>query len=341
MTASFKIVTGRPDAELAAAWSACVSKWERATPFIGPEFLVDKRNSGLNPFAILAINGDAVRGVLTGTNVDGRALIGIECRPQVYIERDAPAWVSEQLVAGLREYSSQGVKLVSVCSWDKMPVLAGEGYREKSFGVPVAPILLDLAKGTEQLFKEFSATRRTRIRQAIRAKVLIDDMQPSDFDAYYQIYSEWCEMKGFRAQARDAHEELLRDRSDRLVLVARHNGKVIGASIFRFRLGGMMEYGANVSRREESAVHQNDVLIWEGIKRASDLGLRIFSTGASHFFLQRFGGTTTCTYRYRLDKTFLRRYFMADLAMDARSAIARSMPQSLKAMAKRVSPNKG
>lgn len=318
-----------------------MDKWERATPFIGPEFLVDKRNSGLNPFAILALDGDTVRGVLTGTNVEGCALVGIECRPQVHIELDAPAWVAEQLAAGLREYSAQCTKLMSVCSWEKMPALAEEGYREKSFGVPVTPILLDLAKGTEQLFKEFSATRRTRIRQAIRAKVLIDDMQPSDFDAYYQIYSEWCEMKGFRVQPREAHEEQLSDRSDRLVLVARHNGKVIGASIFRFRAGGMMEYGANVSRREESAVHQNDLLIWEGIKRASDLGLRLFSTGASHFFLQRFGGTQTSTYRYRLDKTFFRHYFMADLAMDARSAIARSMPQSLKVMAKRLSGNKG
>ena len=341
MTASFKIVTGRPDAQLAAAWSACVDKWERATPFIGPEFLADRRNAGLNPFAILATDGDSVHGVLTGTNVDGRTLVGIECRPQVHIEPDAPASAAEQLVAGLREYTDQGTKLVSVCSWVKMPALAEAGYREKRFGVPVTPILLDLAKGPDQLFKEFSATRRTRIRQAIRAKVLIDDMQPTDFDAYYQIYSEWCAMKGFRAQGRDAHEELLRDRSDRLVLVARHNGKVIGASIFRFRVGGMMEYGANVSRREESAVHQNDVLLWEGIKRAGDLGLRLFSTGASHFFLQRFGGTTTSTYRYRLDKTLIRRYFMADLAMDARSAIARSMPKSLKAMAKRLSPNKG
>jgi hypothetical protein len=35
---------------------------------------------------------------------------------------------------------------------------------------------------------------------------------------------------------------------NRLRLVARHNGRVIGVSTFRYRRPGIMEYTANVSR---------------------------------------------------------------------------------------------
>jgi hypothetical protein len=40
---------------------------------------------------------------------------------------------------------------------------------------------------------------------------------------------------------------------------ARHDGRVVGVSTFRFRKPGIVEYAANVSRRKETRIRQNDL----------------------------------------------------------------------------------
>ncbi|MGH8318287.1 MAG: GNAT family N-acetyltransferase [Steroidobacteraceae bacterium] len=272
---------------------------------------------------------------MTGIQIDGKIIAGIGARPQLYIEPGATEGTAEELVKGLREHA-KGARLVSACSWEKIPAFAAAGYRERCFGAPVSPLILDLTKGADQLFREFSETRRTRIRRAIRAKVSIEEMAAADFPKYYEIYRAWCGMKGVAVASYSRQEELMRDRSNRLVLVARHEGKIIAASIFRYRKGGMMEYAANASRREDSKVHPNDLLFWEGMQRAISMGLRRFSGGGSHFFLQRFGGTVAPTYNYLLDLSLFRRYVVAEVIRGARTAVTRRMPPPIKAALKRL-----
>src|ERR1017187_8244717 len=59
----------------------------------------------------------------------------------------------------------------------------------------------------------------------------------------------------------------------------------------------------------------NDLLIWKTIQWACEQGFWKYSLGGAHPFLRKWEGTIVPIYRYRLDRTFLRRHdFREDLS---------------------------
>lgn len=332
MKIEFQIVTSRPAPEIEAAWNACLDSSEFASYFVSPAIFYDPFFARTSPFAILAVAGNQVRGVMTGICERAGIRCGLPASPQVCFPDAHPEPEAERALAlGLLNFAAESkCNLITVYSWTSLPGLAGPKFRARRITIGVAPILLDLGKGAEVLFKEMSETRRTRIRRALKAKVLVQDLRGEDFDQYYQLYCEWCQFKGLVPQPHEYQRSYLFERSNRLVLAAHHDDRLVGVSIFRFRQPGIMEYAANVSRRNDTRLYQNDLLLWKAIEWAASRKLRYFSTAGSHFFLQRFGGTLKETYEYRRDLTLLRRHLLSDIVRDVAVSTYRRMPAFLK-----------
>ncbi len=338
MPVSFKIVTAYPDSRLAAAWNESLDESAFASHYTSPAFFSEVYFRRSAPFAVLAVEGATVLGVLTGTTHRGFTVCGMHASPQICIRNSAPEdRVVEAFVAGLRAHLAKPQEMLTVYSWMQLAAFCRQGFRERVIGAPMATILLDLSRPVDALFRELSETRRNKIRRAIKAGVEVTELNVAeDFDAYYELYTHWCDFKRVERQPYAVQREAFENRNNRLILGARHEGKIVGVSTFRYRRPGIMEYAANVSRREETRLRQNDLLLWRAIEWSAAGGLRYFSMAGSHFFLQKFGGSLHPTYRYTVDLTRLRRHHLAETVRTAAITVFHKLPKEMQQALKRL-----
>lgn len=329
----YLIVTFPPDEEIEAAWNECLDNSEYASHFTSPAFLSERYPPESEPFAILAMEGGEISGVVTGVVHDRRILCGEPGSPHLCIRRNTTeSEVIRALLSGLREHAGRRIKFISIYCWNEFPQIQRAGFRRRRFSAPLGTILLDLSKGANALFREFSETRRNKIRRAIRAKVDVREMDmAAEFDEYYSIYVDWCSFKNMPCQPYAIQRAILEANGNRLILVARHDGVMIGVSTFRYRRPGIVEYAANVSRRSETRFRQNDLLIWRAIEWFAALpDVRWFSTAAAHYFLQKLGGELHSTYRYSKDRSFFKRHHLVEASQEALIAVYQLMPSGLR-----------
>jgi len=334
---NYKIIDTFPDPGLESAWRDCLANSDEASHYASPEFFVEPFFRDRRLFAILAMEGPRIDGVLTGMSAGGRAECGLSVRPQICRRRTAEFdRVGEALVSGIESLDDRRVELLTVYSWERIPAFERHGFRIRENSGTAGVLVLDLTLGPEAIFRQFSETRRNKIRRAMRASVSVGEMSiEADFDGYYAIYKDWSEFKGLPAQPYEIQRSAL-GMKNRLVLVAKTENRIIGTSIFRFQRGGLMEYAANVSRREETKVRQNDLLLWRGIEWGCAQGIRTFSMGGAHFFLQKFGGRLLPTYRYRLDRSLFRRHDVREGLRAALAGLFRKLPGSIQARVRRA-----
>jgi hypothetical protein len=326
------ILTSFPDESTAAAWNDCLDNSEFAGFYTTPEYFRVQYHQHKRPFAVLAVSDGAVHGIATGLLGDAEIVCGNSGGPQVCMRRgsqDHNEEVGKTLAAGLREHCSKSTKFISAFAWSETAGFHSVGFRVKRFQTPLGTIMLDLSKGTDQLFREFTEDRRYNIRRAIKAGVEVTEMDiPRDFDEYYVLYKHWCETKRLAAHPYELQRAVFETKGNRLLLVARHNGRMVGAETCRFRRPGIIEASANISRREETKLKQNDLLLWRAIEwAAQQQDIRYFSMGAAHTFLQRFGGHRHETYRYSLDLTAFRVRDLAETSHDVAMRVYQALPQ--------------
>lgn len=322
-----------------SSWNECLDASEFATYRTAPEFFDDPYFAQKQPFAIVAVERGTVHGVVTGA-IEGRDIrCGSSGSPQVCIRRSSDRrLVGRTLAAGLRAHASSSVEVIGVYSWSPLAGFESGGFKSRSFEAPLGTILLELAKGRDLLFKQCSETRRNKLRRALKAGVLVEPMDLGrDFDEYYELYRHWCAFKRLPCVPYELQRAVFALRSNRLVLVARFEQRLIGVSTFLFRAPGMVEYAANVSRRDETRVRQNDLLLWRGIEWAVEQGrFNYFSMAGAHFFLQKFGGTLHTTYRLSLDQTMWRRRDLREGLLTVTTKAYRRLPQRVRTAAKRL-----
>jgi hypothetical protein len=324
---NFKIIDRFPDSVLESAWRDCLANSDDASHYASPEYFVEPFFRGRRLFAVLAMEGSRVDGVLTGMSSGSGAECGLSVRPQICRRRTADAdRVGEALAAGIEALDHGRHDLLTVYSWERIPAFERHGFKLRESTGAAGIVVLDLMIGPEAIFKQFSDTRRNQIRRAMRAGVSVTEMSiEADFDDYYSIYRNWCEFKGLPTQPYELQRSALSS-NNRLVLVARSEDRIIGASIFRFQPGGLMEYGANVSRREDTKVRPNDLLVWRAIEWGCRRGFKTLSMGGAHLFLQMFGGRQLPTYRYRLDRSLFRRHELYEGMRAALAGLWRRLP---------------
>ena len=196
--------------------------------------------------------------------------------------------------------------------------------------------MLDLTKGPDELFRQFSNTRRTDIRNAIKGglEVVIAGTR-DEFRAYYEIYADWCRRKKITPSSFDVIEEALSLQNRRLFL-ARHEGKIIAATIIRLYPGAMIEYAANSSLVEYLKLKPNDLLQWRIVEWACREGYTRYSLGGAHLFVRRMGGSIVPVYRYRLDRTWLHRYELKEALEKSGRNMFNALPDNLKARVRRA-----
>ena len=196
--------------------------------------------------------------------------------------------------------------------------------------------MLDLTRGSSELFKHFAQTRRTDIRNAIkRGLEVVIASTPDEFKTYYEMYADWCRRKNTAPFSFEVVEEALRLPNRRLFL-ARYEGKTIAATIIRLYPGAMIEYAANSSLPEYLKLRPNDLLQWRVVEWACEEGYKRYSLGGAHLFVQRMGGDIVPVYRYRIDRTWLHRHDLKEALGKSSRNMFKALPSSLQTPVRRA-----
>lgn len=314
-------------------WREFLSRAEYAAHYVSPEYFREPFFRDKRPFVMLVWKGERIVAVVSGIHEEHRLVCGLASRPQLCVDStvDLRA-ISDALANGLLDEAGSD-KLITLSSWVPLNTLAKRGFQCKQ-GQGV--VMLDLTKGSDELFKEFAGTRRTNVRNAIKRGVEVFTATTRDeFRAYYEIYSDWCQRKQIARCSFEVMEEAL-SLPNRQLLLARYEGKIIATEITRLYPGGMIEAAANSSLAEYLKLKPNDLLLWRVIEWACAEGFKRYSLGGAHLFLRLTGGSIVPVYGYCLDRTWLHRYELKDALEQSGRNMFNHLPGGLRTRVRRV-----
>lgn len=336
---TYKIFTEHPDESWTRRWNQFLSDALYPTHYTTPNFFIDPFVRGGERFAVAALKDDKITGILTGID-NGKAIIsGIFVRPQVCFGKSVDRHeAAVSLLEGLKEKGGGGLQSIEFFTWHPIREFENIGFRMREYGGEQATIILDLSKGADELFKGFSQTRRNEIRKAIKQnKVQISEIENTDELAeLYEIHCDWNKRKGNKPDKFEDFELSWKQKDYRRSFIAKHDGKIIAGSHYRFCSKGVIEYAANNSIIEYQKLKPNDLLGWHSIRWACENGFALYSMGGSHLFLRRFGGEAVSTYRYKMDLTFLKVHNFKETVNDFAVETYKNLPQSVRSKIKTV-----
>lgn len=338
MTKNYLLITTSPDAGLKAKWDDLVKNAAFATHFVTPDFFSDPFVGDGERFAVLALDGERIDAVLTGVKNGGAVFSGLPVRPQTAFRKGADRVAAAQsLIEGVAEFAGESVDLIRFFSWEPITGLDRFGYEHDSCAGSDKVVILDMAKGPDTLFKEFSERRRTHLRKVMKQGKLEVKMLETEAELaeLYEIHKDWNARKGMTPEVFEAFQQILNS-DHRAVFIALHEGKIVAGTYLRFCKGGVVEYAANNSLAEYSNLRPNELLGWRAIEWAYSAGFTHFSMGGSHPFLARFGGELIGVHRYQIDRTFLKRHVNRERISRLAISTYRSLPESVRERIKSV-----
>jgi lipid II:glycine glycyltransferase (peptidoglycan interpeptide bridge formation enzyme) len=194
--------------------------------------------------------------------------------------------------------------------------------------------VLDLSKGAEEVFRQFTVSRRRNIRRAIKHNVeVFEALAREDFSAFYEVLLSWRQTERKTIEGPEVpfetFEKACRLEANRRLFLARFSGKIIAGSTVRFFPKGLLECAANASLDGYLDVYPNDLLLWKTVEWGSKEGFPRLSLGGAHPFLRRSGGTVLPIYRYRADRTWIRRYDLREGMLDMGREALHKLPAPL------------
>lgn len=326
----WQVLTEYPSVELAAEWFEFLSESDYPTFYTSPAYFIAPYWKGKNPFAILIRDKGRIVAVACGTFVDQEICVGLPVRPQVAIRNGAgDVDIAEGLRQALESVGEGKSKLITVYSMHPIPGMAQTEFRETTSIAGDRVVMLDLTDGKEATMMGFSSSRRANIRKAIRRnEVEVSEIaDETELKILHGIHENWCGMKGIEPDSWDVFRDGKQIKDFVKTFIAKKDGEIIAGSYYRLVADGIFEYSGNNSLPEDRGVRPNDLLMWKAIEWACDNGFKKFCMGASHPFLQRFGGTIEASYRYRLDQTLMRRYDSTEAISKAVLSMYRAIPE--------------
>lgn len=303
------ILTGLPDATTLGSWENFLQNSTYATHYVTPDFFSDPFAGSGERFVLLVIRDEQIDAVLSGLRQRKSLSCGLPVRPQTAFRNGInTAAAATALAAGLTEFGAS-FEITTLYSWVPVDEFNRFGYEHEICSGADQVVMLELTKGADALFKDFSERRRTDLRKTMRqAKVKVKKLENNaELREFYELHKTWSLQKGIEPDNWDAFKKILSSKH-RAVFIALHNGRIIAGTYLRFCGGGVVEYAANNSLEEFQKLRANELLGWRAIEWACASGFRYFSLGACHQFLARFGGETVAAHRYRLDKTLFKRH---------------------------------
>ena len=318
-------LSGRPIEE---KWRAFLADSDYPSHYTAPEFLLEPGFREKHPFAVLSVVGGEVTAVLTGINDGGRIQSGLSVRPQIAFSRRAdPARGLANLLSGLL-VEAHSARLIDFFAWSKLAEPIDARFRQKFYeGV----VMLDLSHGPDALFRKFSENKRTNIKKAIKYGVTVEPTTSlDDISTYYAICVDWCRRKELPIPAQNQFEQTFALTKNRVLFLARYEGKIIAGVVIRFSPRGTMEYAANSSLESALRFRPNDLLHWRAIEWGCRAGMTKYNLGGAHLFLRKFGGDLVPTFRYRLDMSLFRRYALGDWITEKVEMIRPYIPEPMR-----------
>lgn len=310
-----------------ARWREFLTRADFAAHYVSPEYFREPFFRDKRPFVVLGWQGERVVAAVSGIHEEQQLICGLRSRPQICFDKEVDRGAASDALAAALLNEAESDKLITFYSWVPLNTLSKHGYRcKQEEGV----VMLDLTKGSEELFKQFAQTRRTDTRNAIKRGIeVVIAGTCEEFRAYYEIYADWCRRKEIAPVPYEVMEESLRLQNRRLFL-ARYEGKVIAATIIRLYPETMIEYAANCSLVEYLNLKPNDLLQWRVVEWACEEGYQRYSLGGAHLFARRMGGAIAPVYRYRLDRTWLHRYELKEALEKSGRNMFNALPGGLK-----------
>jgi len=330
---TWTIVHQCPDEVCARSWREFLARADFPAHYVAPEYFCEPFFRDKRPFVVLAWQGDRIVAALSGVHEEQQLLCGLKSRPQICFDKTVdPANAADALVKGLLSEAG-AYKLITLYSWAPLNTLAKYGYHgQQEEGV----VMLDLTKGPDELFRQFAQTRRNDIRKSIkRGLEVVIAGTPDEYRAYYDIYANWCRRKNIAPFSFATMERAFNSPNRQLFLV-RYEGKMIAGTIIRSYPGAMIEYAANCSLDEYLNLKPNDLLQWRVVEWGCAEGYQRYSLGGAHLFVRKMGGSIAPVYRYRLDRTWLHRYELAEALGKSGRNMFNLLPGSLKTQVRRA-----
>jgi hypothetical protein len=327
----FEILTTEPAGSTAEAWGDFLARADYACHYASPDFFRDPVFRDRQPLAIVIWDQSRLVAAANGTADRRTVECGLQSRPQLSVDPSANRAAIARTLAAAFDHVQGNPRSVSVTAWSPLPELSLAGFREHVHAGEGGIVLLDLRRGPDALFREFSESRRTNIRKAMRRGVEVAEASTEqDLAEYYPIYAEWSRLKRQAYVPYPRFREVMEARSNRRLFLARHEGVIIAGVTVRFCPGGVIEYASNASLKADQSLRPNDLLHWRVIEWASAQGFPTYSLGGAHLFLRRFGGRIVNTYAYRLDKTLGKRLEWRDRLVSAARASWKRLPDGVK-----------
>jgi hypothetical protein len=322
-----------PRPELENLWRDFLGRVEFPAHYNTPEFFLEPHWTRKRPFAVLAFSDSKITGVMTGIHERNQLVSGLQSRPQVCLDPEANQTRTSDILAEGLLCEAGRAGLITVYSWACNPLPA---FQERGFSVREleGDVVLDLSAGPDALFEGFAKNRRRDIRIAMRNGIEVSQATTvEDLQAYWEVYSAW--RKTTRKQIHHnqtfaAAGKVHNLRKNHRRFLARYQGKVIAAAGIRMCPGGLIEFSNNCSLDAFMQLLPNDLLVWRVIEWACENDFKRYCLGGAHQFLRKWGGRVMPIYRYRLDRTLLRRHDMKENLADEARKLLRRMPPSWK-----------
>lgn len=145
---------------------------------------------------------------------------------------------------------------------------------------------LDLRQSPNELFEGFASSVRRAIRKAERSELSAE--VSSDLAVvreFYRLHGQTRRRHGVPPQPfsffRNIHRHIV-SRGLGFVVTARLDGRAVAAAVFfHFGRNALFKFGASDDRHQE--LRPNNLVMWEGIKHAAELGMERLHLGRTDF----------------------------------------------------------
>ena len=335
----FEIITDFPKKELEQKWHDFLPDSTYPSHYTSPGFFAMPYWKGQNPFAVLVFDGEKMVGVACGLNENKQIVSGLEVRPQVAFAKNADeAEIAETMLEGLIQLGGNDGEFITLHSMKRIDAFENLGFKSKKAKGSFEVIMLDLSEGSEEIFKNFSQSRRSDIRKAIRQnKIQISQVEIlEELEELHKIHIAWCKTKEVEPDTWEEFVIAWEQKDYKRIFIAKAEGKIIAGSFFRFYKNALVEYAANNSIPDFRRLRPNDLLVWKAIKWSCENGFSHFSMGGSHLFLRRFGGNTATSYRYQYDRTLFKKHAAKEAITGLAIKTYQSLPDSTRQKIKKV-----
>lgn len=335
----FEIITDYPNTELEQKWFDFLPGSTYSSHYTSPGFFKMPYWKTQNPYAVLVLDDERIVGVSCGLNQNNQIVSGLEVRPQVAFAKDADELgVAKTMLEGLEKVSGDEGELITLHTLEKIDAFEELGFKAKKAEGSFEVIMLDLALGSEEIFKNFSQSRRSDIRKAIRQnKMQISQVENlEELEELHKIHVDWCKVKEVEPDTWHDFVIAWKEKDYKRIFIAKTNEKIIAGSYFRFVKGGLVEYAANNSIPDYRNLRPNDLLVWKAIEWSCENGFSKFSMGGSHLFLRRFGGDIVASYRYQFDRTLFKKHAAKEAISGLAIKTYQSLPDSTRQKIKKV-----